>query len=1171
MNKKKTIAALTVLVMVVSSLVMLAPPVKAAAPAISLATIQPGHTWDTDESSMTDMGSMGNLTFYTPGTDQSGVGKYDVQYYSYQEDVPTSGYSDGTYQNAWNVEDQMSAGSTSAECIVIHETIPGVQGWPADGGTYIGSTNMTMTTASTDYLPSIHLEEIPSPTVNAVGSDYVNITWTGLLEQISDEYYSDISEDWGPLPTNNIVNYSVYRSTDNATWTFVGNSSAQVRGGAVYFEDTGLSSGTYYYRIGVNFRYPANTGGNIAYQHEGLYIGLTAAGYTPEDSTQFPGIYMSQGKGNATGGITVGSASTATATGPTNTAPSNVADITITYTNDSGATSVDLYYTTDGGTTWTLIGGDSTIDGTYDWTIPADGTYGWIAVADGESAPVSGDAPEASSYTYDGTAPTVSSTSPADSATDVAVNTQVDVTYSENMDTSVTPTLTQTGGTDNGGWTFLGWSGNTASWSHNDWNLADTVTLQVSGAQDVAGNVQTAYTWSFTTASDSQPPVVTITGITDPIEGGADQTVTATVDDSTTGGSNIVSATYTVIAPSGMVAVDNASMSASDGAFDSPTETVTATFSTVGWATGTYTVFVYGSDGNIGSASTTYVEQDTSAPTFTYDLPSDGATVAADQPINVYAYIDDANHTSDIDNTTVILHWTNDSWTNTYTITMTYADSGVSNTVKYVGGRWYGAIPAQADGTSISYYIDAADVVGNAATGPTYTITASSASLSDPYPVYGYVWIYNGNGGVYNPLLCDGTAYGLANVVVSWVNSSSGLTDSITVTTDNAGRYQVDLHNYTDGGTITVNASDGGLAARYNINTTTISVADGGSMVNVTFGIPYNLNITNPADGSSVITGNAFNVDYTVYDVNGVVAPGYYGTVHLVTGDPLGTMPADYTFGGIGVDDGTATVSATLVTGGIQYLNATDTLMDMSPPAEFTDAGEWWDNITLNVLSTGFTWDLSQPGWHVVSVPQIPIATNDSASEIVDLIYSTAQGDGITLADITIANRTGANPSTYDTWIRGSGGVDFAIEVGMAYWVYVDQGFPTSVSIQANNYTAATFTKTVFAGWNMIGLAHNDSVGVLSNGGLVQFADSDGAGVNIGMGPTDGYITYTGGTPWYISYWNVGTQKYDTYVYKFNFNQPTDSQNHAINIFAGATGFWLYVRGGGSISYSVEA
>jgi 3-oxoacyl-[acyl-carrier-protein] synthase-3 len=52
-----------------------------------------------------------------------------------------------------------------------------------------------------------------------------------------------------------------------------------------------------------------------------------------------------------------------------------------------------------------------------------------------------------------------------------------------------------------------------------------------------------------------------------------------------------------------MVAIANASMTATDGAFDSPTEGVTASFSTVGWAVGTYTVFVYGSDGNIGSAS----------------------------------------------------------------------------------------------------------------------------------------------------------------------------------------------------------------------------------------------------------------------------------------------------------------------------------------------------------------------------------------------------------------------------------------------------------------------------------------------------------------------------------------------------------------------------------------
>ncbi len=205
--------------------------------------------------------------------------------------------------------------------------------------------------------------------------------------------------------------------------------------------------------------------------------------------------------------FTIASGPTATATGPTNSDPSNVADITITYDNDTGATSVDLYYTTDNGNTWTHIGSDSSIDGQYDWTIPSDGTYGWMAVGDGESAPSSGDAPEASSYTYDGTQPTVSSTNPSDGATEVSVGQDIVVIFDESMDTSVTPTLSQTSGTSVT-YTFAGWTttnvdNDTATWTHNDWDNSDTIELTVSGAEDVAGNTQADHTWSFDTVSAS--------------------------------------------------------------------------------------------------------------------------------------------------------------------------------------------------------------------------------------------------------------------------------------------------------------------------------------------------------------------------------------------------------------------------------------------------------------------------------------------------------------------------------------------------------------------------------------------------------------------------------------------------------------------------------------------
>ncbi len=131
------------------------------------------------------------------------------------------------------------------------------------------------------------------------------------------------------------------------------------------------------------------------------------------------------------------SGATATATGPTG-GPSIVAGITITYTYTGTPTSVRLFYTTNGGTSWTLAGTDNSVDGSFGWTCPAAGTYGWIAVAVGgstiETDPAGGIAPEAASYIYDNVAPTITATTFADGATGVTITAgNYDADFSENM------------------------------------------------------------------------------------------------------------------------------------------------------------------------------------------------------------------------------------------------------------------------------------------------------------------------------------------------------------------------------------------------------------------------------------------------------------------------------------------------------------------------------------------------------------------------------------------------------------------------------------------------------------------------------------------------------------------------------------------------------------------
>ncbi len=99
---------------------------------------------------------------------------------------------------------------------------------------------------------------------------------------------------------------------------------------------------------------------------------------------------------------------TATATGPAS-AWTNVAGVTITYSVTDAPASVNLYYSTNGGTNWNFIAADSPADGSYGWTCPADGEYDWYASCNNptDPNPSGGEGPEAGTYQYDGTAPTV--------------------------------------------------------------------------------------------------------------------------------------------------------------------------------------------------------------------------------------------------------------------------------------------------------------------------------------------------------------------------------------------------------------------------------------------------------------------------------------------------------------------------------------------------------------------------------------------------------------------------------------------------------------------------------------------------------------------------------------------------------------------------------------------
>ena len=130
-------------------------------------------------------------------------------------------------------------------------------------------------------------------------------------------------------------------------------------------------------------------------------------------------------------------------------------------------------------------------------------------------------------------------------------------------------------------------------------NFLDSTNLMVVGDDGVTGTfILGYYAYGGEPPADNQGPLSTnVTAMPNPAAIDETVSVTALVDDSATGNSNVASATY-VIYNEANVALTSGPMAAADGAFDSPTEDVSATFaaSDPSPEPGVYTLCVSGFD-----------------------------------------------------------------------------------------------------------------------------------------------------------------------------------------------------------------------------------------------------------------------------------------------------------------------------------------------------------------------------------------------------------------------------------------------------------------------------------------------------------------------------------------------------------------------------------------------
>jgi len=178
------------------------------------------------------------------------------------------------------------------------------------------------------------------------------------------------------------------------------------------------------------------------------------------------------------------------------TTPTNVATQTLTGTMSEGLTVV---LTADTAATFGAVSYPTVTTWSCDVTL-VEGSNGITATADTSTA--------TATIVLDTTAPTVVSESPAAGATGVAIDIVVSATFSEDVTAVDLSGITISGAT--GVSATLSEATDTITIAHDAFDLGTsyTVTIPAGAVQDVAGNPNAEYSWSFTTLPS--PPLMYI-------------------------------------------------------------------------------------------------------------------------------------------------------------------------------------------------------------------------------------------------------------------------------------------------------------------------------------------------------------------------------------------------------------------------------------------------------------------------------------------------------------------------------------------------------------------------------------------------------------------------------------------------------------------------------------
>ncbi|MGB8662269.1 MAG: Ig-like domain repeat protein, partial [Candidatus Acidiferrum sp.] len=416
-------------------------------------------------------------------------------------------------------------------------------------------------------------------------------------------------------------------------------------------------------------------------------------------------------------------------------------------------------------------------------------------------------------------------------------------------------------------------------------------------------------------------------------------------------------------------------------------------------------------------------------------------------------------------------------------------------------------IPTGADAGNYSYTTDATspcpispNTLGN---GSSCTLEITFTPTSAGTHNNAQITITDNNGSVMGStqtINLSGTGIQLSSIAVTPNPATTQMGNKIPFTatgtyTDNSTQNLTSAVTWNSSSMTVATIATAGLASALTGGTTNITASQtifGGSVITSPIDVFTVTAATHFAVSaqSTATEGTAFNFSVTALDQNNITVPGYAGTAHFTSTDPLAVLPANTT-----LTNGSGTFSATLKTAGSQTITATDTVtstitgtsnvitVGSGTPASVTATAGATQSAAINTaFGTALQATVKDNGGNLLSgVSVVFTAPGTGASGTfangTATTTSITNSSGIAVPTTFTANGTAGGPYTVTATVAGvTGAADYSLTN--------TAGTPASVTATAGGTQSAAIN-TAFG--TLLAATVKDSGGNLLPGVSVVF------------------------------------------------------------------------------------